>query len=99
MQKKYARIIDFLYGPWFRLIGFFYRNYSANRERLARFKANQGVARVLRLLTVLFFIAWILVWFFASEADRSRLTDEVKQTIGGFGSGKTPPLVDQPAVD
>jgi len=99
MQNKYARIINFLYGPWFWIIGVFYRTYSANRARLARFQASQGVARLLRVLTVLFFIAWILIWFFASDADRSRLSDEVRQTIGGFNSGAKQPGSAQPAAD
>jgi len=99
MQNKYDRIVNFLFGPWFWIIGVFYRTYSANRERLARFKANQGVARLLRILTVMFFVAWILIWFFASDADRSRLTDEVRQTIGGFNAGANPPESPQPAAD
>jgi hypothetical protein len=99
MQNKYARIVNFLYGPWFWIIGVFYRTYSANRARLARFKANQGVARLLRVLTVMFFIAWMLIWFFASDTDRSRLTDEVRQTIGGFNPAANPPESPQPAVD
>lgn len=99
MQNKYSRIVNFLYGPWFWLIGLFYRTYSANRARLQRFKANQGVARLLRVLTVLFFVAWILVWFFASDADRSRLSDEVRQTIGGFNTGTRQAPAPQPAAD
>jgi len=86
MQAKYARIINFLYGPFFRVIGFFYRIYTSNRARLAQLLANQGVARFLRLLTVLFFVAWILVWLFAPDEARNRLSDEVRQTIGGFNS-------------
>ena len=85
MSPRLARIIDFLYGPFFRIGGFFYRTYSANRERLRRFKSREGVARVLQGLTVLVLFAWILVWLFASDDDRSRLTEEVRQSIGGFG--------------
>ena len=84
MNPRYAKIIDFLYGPPLRLIGYFYRTYSANRARLARFKANQGVARLMQMLAVIIFVAWILVWMFASDEDRKRLTSEVKQTIGVF---------------
>jgi hypothetical protein len=99
MREKYARIINFLYGPWFWIIGLFYRTYSANRARLERFKANQGVASLLRALTVIFFVAWILVWYLASDADRSRLTDEVRQTIGGFEPGASQPEAVQPEAD
>ena len=99
MENKYARIINFLFAPWFRVIGLFYRTYSANRARLEQFKANQGIARLLRMLTILFFVAWILIWFFASDSDRSRLSDEVRQTIGGFNQGAKQPESTQPAAD
>jgi len=86
MQQKYASLINFLYGPWLRIIGFFHRVFRANRARLRRIKANSGVAGMLRAATVLVVVAWILVWMFASDADRRRLTDEVRQSIGGSGS-------------
>jgi hypothetical protein len=87
VQQKYAKWIDFLYGPFFRVIGFFYRIYSANRARFARIRANQKVSAFFRLVTVLIFVAWILIWLFASEESRNRLTEEVRQTIGDFRSG------------
>ncbi|MDH3634146.1 MAG: hypothetical protein OES20_05515 [Gammaproteobacteria bacterium] len=82
MQKSYAKWFDFLYGPFFKVIGFFYRTYTANRARVAALKANQKVAAFLKILVVLVMIGWILTWFFASEESRQRLTDEVKQSIG-----------------
>lgn len=86
MQEKYAKWIDFLYGPFFRVIGFFYRIYVANRMRFERLKSSQWVSKFLRLLAVAVLLGWILIWMFASEESRHRLTEEVKQTIGGFGS-------------
>jgi hypothetical protein len=83
MQKKYARWIEFLYGPFFRVIGFFYRSYTANRARVERIKSHEGFAAFLKIVTVLVLVGWILIWMFASEESRNRLTDEVKQTIGG----------------
>ena len=82
MQKSYAKWIDFLYGPFFRVIGFFYRTYTSNRARVAALKANRKVAAFLKMLAVLVLVGWILTWFFASEESRQRLTDEVKQSIG-----------------
>ena len=82
MEKSYAKWIDFLYGPFFRVIGFFYRTYTANRTRIAALKANQKVAAFLKMLAVLILVVWILTWFFASEESRRQLTDEVKQSIG-----------------
>ena len=84
MRKRYAKWIDFLYGPFFRIIGFFYRTYTINRARFERFKANQKVSAFLRVLAVLVLAGWILIWVFASEESRSRLVDEVRQTIGVF---------------
>lgn len=84
MQKSYAKWIDFLYGPFFRVIGYFYRTYTANRARVAALKANQKVAALLKILAVLVLVGWILTWFFASEESRQRLTDDVKQSIGIF---------------
>jgi hypothetical protein len=84
MRKKYAKWIDFLYGPLFRVIGFFYRIYTSNRARYERFKANQAISTVLKAATVLLLMGWILIWLFASDDNRTRLEDEVRQTIGGF---------------
>ena len=84
MRKSYAKWIEFLYGPFFRVIGFFYRAYTANRARVAAFKANAKVSAFLKAVTVLVLVGWIMIWFFASEESRTRLVDEVKQSIGGF---------------
>lgn len=85
MQKSYAKWIDFLYGPFFRVIGFFYRAYTANRARVAAFKSNQKVSAFLKLLAILVLLGWFLTWFFASDESRQRLTNEVKQSIGILG--------------
>ncbi len=84
MQKSYPKWIEFLYGPYFKVIGFFYRNYTANRARMEKFKTQEKVAALLKLLTVAVLVGWILTWFFASDESRNRLTDEVKQSIGEF---------------
>ena len=86
VQKSYAKWIEFLYGPFFKVIGFFYRVYTANRARVETLKANQKVSALLKLVTVLILAGWILIWLFASEESRNRLVDEVKQTVGGFDS-------------
>lgn len=87
MSKSVSKWIDFLYGPFFRVIGFFYRTYKANRDRVARFMSNDRVSAIMKLLAILFLLGWILVWMFAPEESRTRLSDEIKQTIGGFDSG------------
>ena len=82
MKTKFSRIIQFLYGPYFKVTGFFYRIYAANRARVERLKANQTFSALLRGLTLLVLVGWILIWLFASDESRTGLVDEVKQSIG-----------------
>jgi len=69
MRKSHAKWIEFLYGPFFKVIGFFYRSYTANRARIAALKANAKVAVFLRAITVLVLVGWILTWFFFPQGD------------------------------
>ena len=71
-----------MYGPYFKVTGFFYRIYTANRARVERLKANQTFSALLRGLTVLVLVGWILIWIFASEESRIGLLDDVRQSIG-----------------
>jgi hypothetical protein len=82
MQTKFSRVINFLYGPYFKVVGFFYRIFSTNRARIERLKANQTFSAILKGITVLVLVGWILIWMFASDQDRTRLVDEVRQSIG-----------------
>lgn len=86
VRKSVSKWINFLYGPFFRVIGFFYRTYVANRAAVARFMAREKVAGAMKFLAILFLLGWILVWIFASEESRTRLSDEIRQTLGGFVS-------------
>jgi len=89
MQTKFSRIIQFLYGPYFKVTGFFYRIYTANRARVERLKANQTFAALLRGLTLLVLLGWFLIWMFASDESRTGLVDEVRQSIGVADSKAT----------
>lgn len=82
LQNSFSKWINFLYGPLFAVIGFFYRTYTANRERVERLKANQTVSSVLKFITILVLLGWILVWMFASDESRNRLTEEFKKAVG-----------------
>jgi hypothetical protein len=82
VQKPYPRWIVFLYAPFFKVIGFFYRAYTTNRARVVRLKANQKVSAFIRFMAMAILIGWILIWYFASEESRTRLVDDVKQSIG-----------------
>lgn len=82
VQTKFSRIVQFLYGPYFKVVGFFYRIYSANRAHVERLKANQTFAALLRGLTLLVLVGWILIWVFAADDSGIGLLDEVRQSIG-----------------
>jgi len=82
VARSVSQWIEFLYGPIFRVIGFFYRVYTANRARLNRMLGNARVAGLLRALAIVVLIGWILVWYLAPDESRNRLTDEIKQTLG-----------------
>ena len=90
MQTKFSRVVNFLYGPYFKVVGFFYRIFSANRARVERLRANQTFAAVLKSFTVLVLVGWILIWMFAADEDRTRLIDEIRQSIGVSISQDTP---------
>ena len=82
MPRTFKEWIEFLYGPIFRVIGFFYRIYVANRARVDRLRENDRVAGLLRALTIIVLVGWLLVWALAPEDNRHRLTEEIKQTLG-----------------
>jgi hypothetical protein len=68
-----------LLGPPFKVIGFFYRNYRSNRQKLAEFSSGPRVSSLIRYALVLTLFLWIVIWLLASEQSRNRLTDAIKQ--------------------
>ncbi|MCZ6471386.1 MAG: hypothetical protein O6649_08565 [Gammaproteobacteria bacterium] len=86
MATRLQQWIDFLYGPIFRVIGFFYRIYKANRGRVASLTERKKIASLLQNGAVILLIAWLLIWFFASDESRSRLTEEVQESIGNLSA-------------
>jgi len=87
MTKPYQRWIQFLYGPFFIVIGFFYRIYKSNRDWVEGLKAGDKTSFLIRNGTLVVLAIWLLVWYFAPEGSGDRLVEEVKDTIGGL---KTP---------
>jgi hypothetical protein len=66
------------------VIGFFYRIYKSNRDRVENLKTGDKVSFFIRNATLIVLAIWLLVWYFAPEGSSERLTDEVKQTIDGM---------------
>jgi Fe2+ transport system protein B len=89
VQKPYSRWIEILYGPFFKVIGFFYRTYTTNRARIAKLKANEKVSSFIKFMTMVILLGWILIWYFASDESRTSLVDDVKQSIGVTDSPPT----------
>jgi len=86
LATRLQQWIDFLYGPIFKVIGFFYRIYKTNRDRVARLTSRKKIASLIQNGAVILLVAWLLIWFFASDESRNRLTQEVQESIGGLGS-------------
>ena len=86
MVKPYQKWIEFLYGPIFKVIGFFYRAYTTNRGWVDDLLSREKVASFLRNAAVIILLGWILIWYLAPEGSSDRLTEEVKETIGGLKS-------------
>ena len=84
MKKRYQQWIQFLYGPFFIVIGFFYRIYKSNRDRVEGLKTGDKISFILRHATLVILAIWLLIWYLAPEGSSDRLADEVKQTIDGM---------------
>jgi len=84
MKKRYRQWIQFLYGPFFIVIGFFYRIYKSNRDRVEGLKSGDKISFFLRHATLVVLAIWLLVWYLAPEGSGDRLADEMKQTIDGI---------------
>jgi len=78
--------IQILYGPLFKVIGFFYRAYTTNRGWVGDLKSQEKIASFIRNAAVIILLGWILIWYLAPEGSSDRLTEEVKETIGGMKS-------------
>ncbi len=82
-DQRWAQI---LYGPFFKVIGLFYRTYKSNRDRIEKLSSREGVSNFIKFSAVLILFGWILVWLLAPEGSNERLSEEVKETIGGLNS-------------
>ncbi len=86
MAKPYQQWIQFLYGPIFKVIGFFYRAYTTNRGRIENLKSREKIASFIGNAALIILLGWILIWYLAPEGSSDRLTEEVKETFGGMKS-------------
>lgn len=86
MDKSYQKILQFLYGPFFKVVGYFYRTYKSNRDWIEDVKTGEKASFFIRNGTVVILIIWILIWYFAPEGSGERLSEEVRESIGNINS-------------
>jgi hypothetical protein len=86
VTKPYQQWLQFLYGPFFKVIGFFYRIYKTNRDWIDGLKTGEKASSFIKNAAVLILLGWIIIWYFAPQGSGDRLTEEVKETIGGMKS-------------
>jgi hypothetical protein len=86
VAKPYQQWIRFLYGPFFKVIGLFYRTYKSNRDWVDDLKSQEWVSSFIKYAAVIILIGWFFIWYFAPEGSSDRLVEEVKETIGGLKS-------------
>lgn len=86
MDKPYQKILQFLYGPFFKIVGYFYRTYKFNRDWIEGVKAGKKASFFIKNATVAILIIWILIWYFAPEGSGERLSEEVQESIGNINS-------------
>ncbi len=77
-----------MFGPLFALIGFFMRNYSANRQRLNQFLKDEKVKKIFQVLAIVVLLIWIVVFYFAPEEKRGELTDQIKKQFNLIDSSQ-----------
>ena len=53
--------------------------YGANHRRVARLMANPGVHKLWRGAVIVTVLVWFAIWLFATEADRSLLTEAMQE--------------------
>lgn len=80
------RWYSFLFGPPFKLIGFFYRTYHANRVRLAALVSKPRVSSGLRTVMVLTLVLWIATWLIVPNETPNRFTDAIQENFGSLGA-------------
>jgi len=82
VAKPFQQLIQFLYGPIFKIIGFFYRAYTTNRARIEHLKSQQKIAAFIRNGAVFILVVWIFIWYFGPGDSGEQLAEEVKESIG-----------------
>jgi len=80
------RWYGFLFGPPFKLIGFFYRAYHANRTRLDALVSKPWVSSGLRKVMVLTLVLWIAIWLIVPSETPNRFSDAIQENFGSLGA-------------
>ena len=86
MARPYQQWIQFLYGPIFKVIGFFYRTYKTNRDWIENIKSGEKASSFIKNAAIIILLGWILIWYFAPQGSGDSLTEAVKGTVGDLES-------------
>ena len=84
MEIQRHKWVQILYWPYFKMAAFLYRIYKGNRSWVGRIKSKKSVAGFMQAAMLVTLMIWLLIWFFASEESRNRLTDEFKESVQGI---------------
>lgn len=86
MEKRLQKWMEFLYRPYLKVIRYIYQTYRANKARYKKLTEGKMASSLIQYGAVILLLVWILIWLFASDEDRSRLTQEVIEGLGEFSS-------------
>ena len=81
-----GEIFRFLYGPPLRFMAWIAETYTNNRNRVKSIKENPRVAELIRNAAVIILLLWVLIWVFAPDEYRERLTEEFKSQIEKYNA-------------
>jgi hypothetical protein len=85
-MSRIGDVLRFLYGPPLRTIAWIMETWVSNRERVKRFKENPRIAGLIRNAAIIILLLWALIWIFAPDEYRERLTEEFKAQIGKYNA-------------
>ncbi|OOZ39590.1 hypothetical protein BOW52_07110 [Solemya elarraichensis gill symbiont] len=85
-MSRIGDVFRFLYGPPLRFLAWIAETYTSNRNRVTSLKENPRVAGLIRNAAIIILLLWALIWIFAPDEYRERLTEEFKTQIEKYNA-------------